>query len=502
MAQENVGHGQAAPEQILKAEVEVLGELFHDPEFREANLSTLTREHFTRSVHRDVLEAITVLEERGDPIGPSTISDVWERNGGLTESRGEVLKGMLDVVPGHGAYYLRALREARERRKAHELGKEITLLSGRDGFTPEGLADHLERKARELRSSGGTRRSFPAPRSVAEVLADPEEDEEWIAGGLIPAGGNVLVAGYPKSFKTFTCLELAVAAATSTDFLGRFPVPREHRVGVVLMEGKERRQAHRVERLCMARGLGAPDVEDSIHLWYRPPLMLSRPETVTGLGQWVAELDMDLLIVDAWSYVHNGNSNDADEVTPQLMALSSLRAQCPGLTVLLVHHARKQTGDLNADRLTDHIRNSGAFGAWYDAGLVLFRKDEQSPVKVRSELRDHPGTEPFAFEVDDEEPARRGNDWTAQGALRLTASERTPEAVERDAQAENVARAVLEHVRENSGCGKREIRKAIPRRNPAIDGALDLLEESGEIVCDRDVGPGKAYSYYAVRDPK
>lgn len=319
---------------------------------------------------------------------------------------------------------------------------------------------------------------LPAPLGVEELLDQPEPVEEWIAEELVPANANVIVAGYPKSHKTNATLELGLTAAAAVPFLGRYKVPKPRRVGFVLMEGAMHRLRRRMIRIADGHGFTMADVHERAFFWFRPPLRLTDPVAMGELEDWVAELDLDLLAIDAWAYVSTGDSNAADEVTPQLQRLSALRDSRPGLTVLLVHHARKTLQDRGAERLTDLIRNSSAFGAWFDAGFVLSRADETAPVKVRAELRDFPSPKPFAFTVEDEHPA--GPDFGPQpgGWLRLRASDHTPETLERRSQAERLIPAVVEFLRENPGCSKRKLRNGIPETdNRLVEAAFDRLCE-------------------------
>ena len=84
-------------------------------------------------------------------------------------------------------------------------------------------------------------------------------------------------------------------------------------------------QAHRVrsclKRLCAGRETTLADLDGSLHFWFRPPLRLNDP-TVVELAGYASELDLDFLGVDSWAYVAKGDSNSADDVTPQLQALS------------------------------------------------------------------------------------------------------------------------------------------------------------------------------------
>ncbi len=327
---------------------------------------------------------------------------------------------------------------------------------------------------------------FPSPRSVGEILAEPETEATWLAEGLIPAGGNLLVAAYPKTFKTFFVMALAVAGATGQPFLGRFETQRALRTGLILLEGGEREQARRLDRLAMGMGISGECLESLIYVWHRPPLRLNDPIAMLSLGRFAADLDLDLLVIDAWAYAAEGNSNEDWTVTPQLQAVSRLRDHRPGLSTLIVHHARKSGSDPEGERLTDIIRGSGAFGGWYDAALVLARKDEASPhVTVRTELREYPSPKSFAFTMEDEEPAQPSNDFIPQGALRLKASDLSPAALKLREKAEAMAADVLAFITDNPDCGKRQIRGGVTGKSEVKDAAVKLLQEQGRIEIDR-----------------
>lgn len=370
------------------------------------------------------------------------------------------------------------------------IGHMIRLAAEAGHALDRGEARRLVREA-AANGATGQPRKLPAPLGVSEILAVEEPEEEWLAEGLLSAGGNILLAGYPKTFKTMWLLELGVALASATSFLGRFKVPERRRVGIVLMEDMAHRVRRRLSRLCWGRAVDLRSLEGWLHFWFRPPLRLN-DTTAVELAEYAVELDLDVLWVDSWSYVASGDSNSADEVTPQLQRLSSARSKRPGLTVGLTHHARKERGDSDGSRLTDAIRNSGAFGAWYDAGLVLARKGETSPVTVRAELRDYAAPDAFAFVVEDEDPASPQNGHRSGGWLRLRALDGSPAVVEREAAWQKLLPAVREFLAAHDGCSKRQLRDGIQGENALIEAAFEWLVATGEACFESPEKKGKA----------
>jgi hypothetical protein len=341
---------------------------------------------------------------------------------------------------------------------------------------------------------------FPAPMSVLDLLKLPEPEEIAIVEPFLPADANVLLAAYPKCFKTGFLLTLSLAAASGRRFLGMFDVPRRHRVGLVLMEDRAHRIRRRLQRLCAGaepRSMEMESLQGQIWSWFRPPLFLAEPASVGQLGRYVEEHELDLLIVDSWAYVSAGNPNDADIVTPQLMALSGIRDRAPGLSVLLVHHARKTiqgaTG-MDDERLTDIIRNSSAFGAWYDSGIVLSRKNEMSPITVRMELRDLPAPDPFTFTVEDEFPAGPENGLRPDGWLRVVASKEHPSLVGRRADIDRLSPAVLEYLHANPGTSKRDLRSGIKARAADVDATFEHLRREGAARFEQQGRSGACYA--------
>jgi hypothetical protein len=472
----------------LEAEISVLGGMLADAAAVPRALELINPAMFYAEGHRRLFLALSKLWEQGSALDPVTVSEALKTAGDFDVAGGHAyLAEVMDAVPSAANLDDHA-RIVAEKASARRIAKAARAVA-------ENPTDLIARQvlAQAIAEPTADRgNSLARPLGVRELLEQPEPDDQWLFEGLIPMDANLLLAGYPKSHKTNFILEAAVAAASRTAFLGQFKVPRQHRVGLILMEDRAHRIRRRLRRICQSHGAELEDLEGWLHLWFRPALSLSNARAMGDLAAHVDEYDLDAIFVDNWAYVSTGNSNDADEVTPQLAALAALReAKDGGLVVGLTHHARKTPRDADTDRLTDLIRNSSAFGAWYDVGIVLARTNETAPVNVRAELRDHPSPAAFAFTVVDEHPASLEHGPYPSGYLRLQATTRTADQLERESAADRLKPDVLKFLEENPGCSKRKLRE-VPGDNALVDAAFATLCRDGLARFDVPEGRGKS----------
>src|SRR5713101_6725142 len=68
------------------------------------------------------------------------------------------------------------------------------------------------------------------PVEQAYRLADRAEEQRWLVTGLWSEQAVGIVGGEPKCCKSFLALDMAVAVASGTPCLGRFPTVRRGRV--------------------------------------------------------------------------------------------------------------------------------------------------------------------------------------------------------------------------------------------------------------------------------
>src|SRR5262249_47983680 len=95
--------------------------------------------------------------------------------------------------------------------------------------------------------------SGPLPRGtnlgvpMSDFIASAQRQPPDLVQGMVPDRGLVVIGGKPRTFKSFLAVQLLLAVATSTQFLGRMP-SRTGSVLYVSEEGAHGKVAERFDR--------------------------------------------------------------------------------------------------------------------------------------------------------------------------------------------------------------------------------------------------------------
>ncbi len=209
------------------------------------------------------------------------------------------------------------------------------------------------------------------PVRPAHQLADCPEQRQWLIEGLWADQAVGIIGGEPKCCKSFLALDLAVAVASGTPCLRRYPVAQAGPVLLFAAEDALHVVRRRLVGLCLVAGIPFAN----LNLWVitAPSLRLDLPADSRALAATVAQLRPKLLVLDPFVRLHRLDENAANEVAPLLAYLRELQRRYQ-VAVALVHHARKGAGGV---RQGQALRGSSEFHAWGDSNLYLRRVGEQ-----------------------------------------------------------------------------------------------------------------------------
>lgn len=205
------------------------------------------------------------------------------------------------------------------------------------------------------------------PVRLAHQLEIRPEEQRWLIEGLWSAEAVGIVGGEPKCCKSFLALDMAVAVASGTPCLGRFPTVRRGRVLLFAAEDSLAVVRQRLVGIAAATNT-ALDALD-IHVIIAPVVRLDIELDRTRLEDTVRALRPALLVLDPFVRLHRVDENASAEVAPLLDFLRGLQRRYQ-VAVVLVHHARKGASHIRAGQA---LRGSSELHAWGDSNLYLRR---------------------------------------------------------------------------------------------------------------------------------
>jgi hypothetical protein len=214
------------------------------------------------------------------------------------------------------------------------------------------------------------------PVARVQELAEQTAPQRWLVEGLWAARAVGIVGGEPKSFKSFLALDLAVAVASGSPCLRRYPVSDPGRVLMYAAEDPAPLVRRRLEGICHVAGVDFASLD--VQVITAPELRLDRKEDRQRLAATLLELQPRLLVLDPFVRLHAIDENAAGEVAAVLGYLRRLERRF-GVAVVLVHHARKGGAGLRAGQA---LRGSSELHAWGDSNLYLRRHGERLRLSV------------------------------------------------------------------------------------------------------------------------
>lgn len=181
-------------------------------------------------------------------------------------------------------------------------------------------------------------------RSAVEFLSAEFPVIEWIVPGLLREQGIVGNFGGPGSLKTYfaTQLALTVALGPPRMFLD-FEVKRA-RV-LIVQEDTPESDYQQVYLRPMVSAMKIPHdaLEGWLYVATSNDLLLDDQDRLAALDAWMSEHKPELLVLDSFYLLHEGEGMTAKDLGPVLRSLKRLRKK-HGCAIWIIDHNRKQPG--------------------------------------------------------------------------------------------------------------------------------------------------------------
>lgn len=243
--------------------------------------------------------------------------------------------------------------------------------------------------------------------SVDRYLAVESRDPQWMIEGLWSDKSHGIIAGEPKTRKSYVSIDIALSVATGADCLGHFKVVKPGPVLMIQEEISDSEMRKRLRFIAASKGLGGAvhrhGDELSVHfpdpiplyLRNRKQLDLSDDETFQILHKHILAKDIKLLILDPLQLMLGEvDENKASEVRPILYNFLQLKEET-GTGIMIIHHYSKAS-DKNPRKGGQRMLGSQAFHGWVESALYLSKNDKYE-TEVEREFRNFDPVEGFSI---------------------------------------------------------------------------------------------------------
>lgn len=320
---------------------------------------------------------------------------------------------------------------------------------------------------------------LPEMPTLADLLAEDDEDEEYRIKGLIPAGGRIILSAPMKSGKTTLVGNLIRSLADGDDFLGTYPVTPlgEDATIAVLDTEMSKRQ---MKQWLRDQGMRNPQRVHPVSLRGRVGSFAIMDDTIRA--QWAAqlrEMNTEILILDPLGPVFDSAGVDENDnaVGQVLVAIDALAQEAGIGEVFIMHHTGHE-----GERARGHSKLRG----WPDAEWFLRRdlRDEgDSSRYFRAFGRDVDVPETLLSYDTDTRHLTLADPFEGQPINRVSAKVAV--------KVHSLRSEILAFVTENNGCKLSDMDEAgIEWKQRKGKQALDSLIDDGTLERRQD-GPAK-----------
>jgi len=366
------------------------------------------------------------------PIDLTLLLDALQSSGELEEAGGSVyLASLVDGMPAvtNVEHYAEIVRKKSRLRQAIKAAEKIQNLAFDDKANPDEVVGSLLTTITDLeaiRLASGKPKvganghvaysylefmgaQFPIREQLVEVVNDKGE----AIGGLIPAGGTVIVFSMPHHLKSYFTTALALACTTPGKKLGRLLVKRPIRTLLIQMEDPPGELKARIQKLTDPNDFDASNfyvIPRWDHNGNRIEVQLPNDACVKWLLAEIEHFKADLVILDVVRRVTAIDLNSPKDSSSFLEAVDRLREASTNPAIMLVHHENRREADIM-------YATAGSYNlpGWANV-MIQFKRKQDHPgyvtsveMEVDHKLAQNPEPMRLLLDLKSETPVRLEN---------------------------------------------------------------------------------------------
>jgi hypothetical protein len=216
----------------------------------------------------------------------------------------------------------------------------------------------------------------------------------YAVNGIIPTVSLIIIYGIPGGLKTFLAEDMATCIAIGKDWLNAITTKAMSVLWIDFDNG-ERRTDDRF--MMLGRGHGAP-VNAPLYYYSMPapPLDINNKLQMDALKKRIIEVGAKVVFIDNLATVTGDIDENSAAMKTPMFNLRKLIEET-GITVVVIHHKRKEVSGNGKTRAGEGIRGSTAIEGSADLALLVSRTEVDSKtVIVKSTKTRGEDVSPFA----------------------------------------------------------------------------------------------------------
>lgn len=201
---------------------------------------------------------------------------------------------------------------------------------------------------------------------------------EWVIENWLPKGDICFIAGKAASFKTTICLHFGYSMAMGKLVFNKYKTIQS-KVLYLNEENATPIITSMINRI--KNGLDLVEPVDNICFSLLENLRLDSVKDLEELANFITNNKIDVVICDSLRRFIGFDENNATEMSRFFENLKLLRKMCPGLTILVLHHLKKENSQYKTD-LRDMLRGSSDIVNSADSIIGISRKHGCNAFKI------------------------------------------------------------------------------------------------------------------------
>ncbi len=208
--------------------------------------------------------------------------------------------------------------------------------------------------------------------SFQQLVNSEVQPLDWIVNGLF-ATGLSLLAGPPKTGKSWLCLELALKTANGEPLFDFYEIPQKRNVLYFALEDSESRLQERIKSI-----IGDKDVPDNAKIITK---WTCDAKGLEALQRTITQDQIDLVIIDTLGKAHSCTDSSYKKDYHAIGQIQNVAIET-GTCIVVVHHTRKaQRGQKNSNPIDPIEEVNGTTGlAGAADSIAILQKTQKANI--------------------------------------------------------------------------------------------------------------------------